>query len=374
MLRRTQYSRGNNIIIAGKGISVMRNAFGMIVALSLCAAGVAFAAGKDKVVERTVAVVNGDAIMYSEFSKLITPALEQYKQAVPEAEQSPEKIKEFKTKLLDQMVDDRILKQEAAKKKIRVAKHEVEKGIDQVKKRFPTEAEFQAELKKEDITLAQFEARIEDQLKVMKLIEQEVKAKIEAPSDKEVQGYFDQVQQKMAGKNLGLSSDDEEEIGKLAKYLNRMSSEQVRARHILVQVPKDASMEVKSAALRRIKQAQAELKKGADFGEMAKKYSDDPGSKSRGGDLGLFAKGDMVPEFEKTAFSLNVGEISEPVLTDFGYHLIRVEEKRASKKINFEDIKADLKELLAQKAAQQRYESWVKDLKAKSSITINALD
>lgn len=353
----------------------MRKAFGVIVALSLCAAaGVVFAAGKDKVVERTVAVVNGEAIMYSEFSKLIAPALEQYKQAVPEAEQSPEKIKEFKTKLLDQMVDDRILKQEAAKKKLRVAKHEVEKGIDQVKKRFQTEGEFQAELKKEDISLAQFEKRIEDQLMVMKLIEQEVKAKIEPPSDKDVQDYFDKVQQKIAGKNLGLDAKDEDEIANLAKYLNRMSSEQIRARHILIQVPKDASMETKSAALRRIKQAQAELKKGAEFDEMAKKYSDDPGSKARGGDLGMFSKGDMVPEFEKVAFSLNVGQVSEPVLTDFGYHLIRVEEKRASKKIAFEDIKGDLRELLAQKAAQKRYESWVKDLKAKASITVNALE
>lgn len=327
-----------------------------------------------KVVEKTLAVINGEAIMYSEFDKIAAPVLEQYKQAAPAEEQTPEKIREFKQRIIDQMVDDKILKQEAKKKKIRVSKRDLEEGVKQVKKRFASDADFQAELKKEALTQTQFESRIEEQLKVMKLIETEVKGSVTPASEEEVKAFYDQVQEKIAGKELGLDKKEENDLAALAKYLSRLTSEQVHAKHILVTVDKSASMDAKSAALKKIKKAAQELKSGGDFDELAKQYSDDPGSKNRGGDLGFFAKGDMVPEFEKAAFALNVGKVSEPVLTDFGYHIIKIEEKRAAKKVTYVDIKEDLRELLNQKAAQKRYESWIKSLKDKSSIKINSLD
>jgi peptidyl-prolyl cis-trans isomerase C len=243
-----------------------------------------------------------------------------------------------------------------------------------VKKRFPSETEFQGELKKENLTAAQFEKRIEDQLMVMKLIEQDIKAKTPQPTDEEIKNTYEQIQAKMNGKNLGLDKKDEDEMASLAKLLSRATAEQVQARHILIAVDKNASLEEKSAALKKIKNIQAELKGGADFGELAQKYSDDPGSKNRGGDLGYFSKGDMVPEFEKVAFALNVGQVSDPVLTDFGYHLIKVEAKRAGKKLSYDDVKNDLREFLYQKAAQKRYESWMKELRAKASIKINPIE
>lgn len=327
-----------------------------------------------KVVDKTLAIVNGEAIMLSEFDKTVDPIIEQYKQAVPAAEQTPEKIKEFKQKLIDQMVDDRLLKQEAKKAKIRVTKRDLEEGIKQVKKRFTTDAEFREELKKESITTEQFEKRIEEQLTVMKLIEEEIKAKTEQPKEEEIKAFFDKIESKMNGKDLGLEKKEEEEMAALAKMLSRAVAEQVRARHILIQVDKSAPMSEKSAALKKIKKVQAELKAGADFNELVKKYSDDPGSKERGGDLGFFSRSDMVPEFEKAAFSLNVGQVSEPVLTDFGYHIIKVEEKKAAKKLSYDEVKNDLKELLYQKAAQKRYESWLKDIRTKSTIKVNPIE
>jgi len=326
------------------------------------------------VVEKTVAIVNGEAIMSSDFDKISAPVLEQFKTSQPASEQTPEKISELKHKLPDQMIDDRILKQEAKKQKIRVSKRDLEEGIKQVQKRFATSAEFDSELQKEGLTQPQFEKRIEEQLSVMKLIEQEVKGKVVPPSEEEIKAFYDKVQQKMSGKELGLEKNEEDQLTALAKYLTRLTSEQIRARHILIAVDKNAAMDVKSAALKKAKKAAAELKGGADFEELAKKYSDDPGSKNRGGDLGFFAKGDMVAEFEKVAFSLDVGQVSEPVLTDFGYHIIKIEEKKAARKISYNDIKDDLKELLGQKGAQAKYEVWMKDLKKKASIKVNSLD
>lgn len=349
---------------------IRKSGYAVLVLFFLMSTGVSYA----KVVDKTLAIVNGEAIMYSEYQKTADPVIEQYKQAAPAAEQTPEKLKEFKQKLLDQMIDDKVLKQEAKNRKIKVTKRETEEGIAQVKKRFPSDAEFQAELKKENLTMAQFEKRIEEQMSVMKLIEQEIKAKTPPPTDQEVRAYFDQIQSKMNGKDLGLDKKDEEEIGNLAKYLSRSTAEQVRARHILVAVDKNASMNDKAEALKKIKKVQQELKSGGDFEELAKKYSDDPGSKNRGGDLGFFSKGDMVPEFEKAAFSLGVGEVSEPVQTDFGYHIIKVEEKRAARKLTYDDVKNDLKELLYQKNAQKRYEAWLKDLRAKANIKVNPIE
>lgn len=338
-----------------------------LLALPVCAV-------QAKVVDKTLAMVNNEAIMLSEYNKIANPIIEQYKQAAPAAEQTPEKMKEFQQKLIDQMVDDKLLKQEATKAKIKVTKREVEEGVKQVKKRFQTEDEFQAEMRKEEMTQPQFEKRIEEQLMVMKLIELEVKGKVTSPTEDQVKAFYDQVQQKMAGKNLGLDKKDEDEIGTLAKYLTKLTSEQVHARHILVAVDKNAAMDTKSAALKKVKKIQQELKAGGDFEELAAKYSDDPGSRNRGGDLGFFSADDMVPEFAKAAFALNVGQISDPVLTDFGYHVIKVEEKRAARKISYDDVKNDLKELLSQKGAQKRYESWLKDLRAKAAIKINPID
>jgi parvulin-like peptidyl-prolyl isomerase len=327
-----------------------------------------------KVVDKTVATVNGEAIMLSEYNKIMDPVIEQFKQAAPAGEQSQEKLKELRQRVIDQMIDDRILKQEAKTQKIKVTKRELEDGMKEVKSRFAGEAEFQAELKKENMTMLQFEKRIEDQLMVMKLIEKEIKAKTPAPSDADIKTLYDQIIAKVNGKNLGLEAKQEEEIGQLAKYFARATAEQVRARHILVSVNKNATQKEKDEALKKVKDIQKQLKAGADFSEMAKKYSDDPGSKNRGGDLGSFVKGDMVPAFETAAFNAKVGEISEPILTDFGYHLIKVDEKKASRTVTLEEAKNDLQQYLYQRNAQKRYEDWMKGMRAKASIKVNSLE
>jgi len=131
---------------------------------------------------------------------------------------------------------------------------------------------------------------------------------------------------------------DEELIRQLTSRLGVKASqeeisEEVHARHILFQVKtEDASNEAKwSEALAKAQFALEELKKGTDFAELAKKYSEDPNSKDKGGDLGFFARTQMVPEFDQVAFTLKNGEVSEPVRTQYGYHLIQVLERRPLK-------------------------------------------
>ena len=119
---------------------------------------------------------------------------------------------------------------------------------------------------------------------------------------------------------------------KVAAYYEENKSqfeqkEQVRARHILIKAKKgDGAAEQK--ALSKIGEIQDKLKKGESFAELAVQYSEDPGSKGKGGDLEFFARGQMVPEFEKAAFNLKKGEMSPPVQTNYGYHLILVEDRK----------------------------------------------
>ena len=268
-----------------------------------------------KVVDKTIATVNGEAIMLSDYQKVMDPVMEQYKTMTPVAEQTKEKIAELKKKILDQMVDDKILKQEADKRKIRVTKRDIDDGIEQVRKRFPNEAEFQQELRKENITMMDFEKRIKEQLGVMKMTEIEIKSKVDKPSDASIKEFFGKIKQKMDGKNLGLAKEDEEELAKLAKFFSKATSEQVRARHILITVDKDASLKDKTAALNKAKEAKKKISQGEDFAKAAQEYSQDTVSAKRGGDLGFFSRGDMVPEFEKVAFEMKVGEVSNPVPT-----------------------------------------------------------
>ena len=116
--------------------------------------------------------------------------------------------------------------------------------------------------------------------------------------------------------------------------------EVVSARHILVLVKPKASATEQKAALEKIKAIRKQVTTpGADFGKIASETSDDTASKSDGGNLGVFQRGMMVPEFEKAAFSLKVGEVSEPVKTEYGYHLIKVDEHRQAEAPNFEKAK-----------------------------------
>lgn len=134
-----------------------------------------------------------------------------------------------------------------------------------------------------------------------------------------------------------------------------ISEKQVRAKHILVEKEVQA------------KEILSEIKAGKSFEDAAKEYSTCP-SKEKGGDLGYFKKGQMVPEFEKAAFEGAVGEITGPIKTQFGYHLILVEDKKEEQAVSFEDIRENLMEKLLNQKKQAVYLDKVKELEAKYGV------
>jgi peptidyl-prolyl cis-trans isomerase C len=121
--------------------------------------------------------------------------------------------------------------------------------------------------------------------------------------------------------------------------VKQMSTDQeVRARHILVPTEKEAQAILD------------ELKRGTDFAELARQKSKDPGAAAEGGDLGYFTKDQMVPEFSEVAFKLNKGELSDPIKTQFGWHIIRVEDKRSKRPPDFADVKDQVETYVIRRA------------------------
>lgn len=329
-----------------------------------------FAADSDA--DKTIAVVNNEPIMASEFNKVLIPMLEQYKQSAPASEQTEAKINEFKTALLNQKIEDVLLKQEAKKRKIRVTKKELDDGVSQIKKRFANDAEFNAELKKEGITMAEFEKKLEEQMAVMKLVEQTMKSKTKIPDEKQIKSFYDLVQIKMKGGETGLSKEDDDMVTNVANFMKRMSAEQVRLRQIFINCPKSATSEELKAAQSRVEIVKKAIRSGDSFAEIASKYSEDPSSRARSGDIGIVVKGDLPQEIDKVIFTMNVGEYTkEPIRTDNGFHFLRVEEKRASKVFTYDEVKNDIGELLYQNEAKNAYTDWMKELKSKANIKDN---
>jgi peptidyl-prolyl cis-trans isomerase C len=140
----------------------------------------------------------------------------------------------------------------------------------------------------------------------------------------------------------------------------------VHARHILFTVPPGATPDQKSAVRQKAAGVLAQAKKGEDFAELARKHSEDPQSAPNGGDLSWFQRGQMVPEFENAAFALDAGQVSDLVETQFGFHIIKVEEK--GKPLTLDEVKPDLERMLRSQKAQVAVKEHIDALKTRANV------
>lgn len=134
--------------------------------------------------------------------------------------------------------------------------------------------------------------------------------------------------------------------------------ETVRVRHILVKAGKGANEETQKAAFEKAESLLKRIRAGEDFGKVAEEASDDTGSKGKGGDLGFFPKGRLIPEFEKAAFALKPGEVSDIVETKYGYHIIKCEEKRPAGVLPFEDAKKGIIERILRETTSSKVKEY----------------
>jgi parvulin-like peptidyl-prolyl isomerase len=169
-------------------------------------------------------------------------------------------------------------------------------------------------------------------------------------------------------KYLGKELDDQ----KLKAYFEQNKAAydetEVKASHVLVDTRTMKTDEELAQAKNKINKAKADVGAGKDFADIAKQYSDCP-SKEKGGDLGFFKrKGQMVEPFAAAAFALKIGQISDPIKTNFGYHIIKVTEIKQGKDVKFDDIKQNVKQDILQEKAQVL----ISQLRQKAKIDIKA--
>lgn len=148
-------------------------------------------------------------------------------------------------------------------------------------------------------------------------------------------------------------------------------AEMVKAQHILIKVDPASNEEQLAAAKEKIIAIKARLDKGESFDVLAQKMSDDPGSKVNGGDLGFFGRGSMVPEFEEAAFNTKKGEISEPVQTQFGWHLIKVTDSKAPGLTPLAEVREEIITKAQAENQQTEVENILANLKKKFPVTIH---
>lgn len=229
-------------------------------------------------------------------------------------------VKQYGVESLEALISDKIVKLEVEKQKIKVSDEEIESQINEIKEYYGGEEAFNQAISYYGITLDDIKNDMRTNIEIKKLLEPSITI-----SEEDIASFFEQNKTMLDQK------------------------EQVHARHILVDTKEEAD-EVKS-----------KLSKGEDFNKLAEEYSLDTANKSSGGDLGFFGRGEMVSEFEEVAFSLKPGDISEPVKTDFGYHIIKVEEKKEAKEATLEEHKEEIRSNLVDQKIPEAYQTWYQE-------------
>jgi len=291
-----------------------------------------------------VASVNGVTITQTRFDSAMTPYQQQIA-TMGEGAVTDEQITQIKTKVLENLIGTELLYQESVKSGVKVEEKEIDATFAEQKAQFSTEAEFKEALKQYNFSDSAFKDQIKVGLTIQNFIDNKFTQKTTI-SDEEVKKYYDE----------NPSSFQE--------------PEQVRASHIMVMVDSSADQAKKDEAKKKIDQVLQRVKAGADFATLAKEVSEDTYTKDNGGDLDYFYKGQMVQAFEDAAFSLKPGEISNVVETEYGFHIIKVTDKKAAKTITLDESKEDIRTGLKSNKINSDVSKYVTDLRSKANVEI----
>jgi parvulin-like peptidyl-prolyl isomerase len=308
-------------------------------------------------------ILEGQKISQKEFARLYENLVAQYQRVYAQYGQDFSKLLQgpagierrlqLQSRVIDDLLRKRLIAQEIERRRIVISPTDIDDR---------TEIEFERILRQNNLTEEQAAQILQRQGRTLESFKRELRQAVELHLQTE----------RLRDLVVGPIEPTEQE---LSAYLEEHredydTPEEVHARHILIRVPEGASEAEIAQAKKQIEDIKKELENGADFAELAKKYSQDPGSAPNGGDLGFFRRGQMVREFEDAAFSLEPGQISDPVRTQFGFHLIKVEEKKPAQHPELAQIRERvLKDYIAAERTR-RFEQFYADLKAHAKIFI----
>lgn len=296
-----------------------------------------------ELVDGIAARVNNEIILISDvdrFSKLLVKRMG-----------SPLAINPFKTRaarrqVLERLIEMKLIEQRAKELGIVVKEEDVEDAVEKIKEKTGmTHEDFLAHLAKEGLPYKDYLKKVKTDIQKRRVLEIEVNSRVQV-SDGVCKKYYDQHLKEYA-------KESRARIQQILLLANRarLNKKEMEA------------IEKKIEAIRE------KILKGADFGEMAKKYSEGPNGKD-GGDIGYFKKGELLPEIEKASFSIPVGQASRIIQTDLGFHLVRVTEREEGQTIPFEKVKDEIHQELWKEAYMKRMQEWIEDLKERAYIDV----
>lgn len=283
------------------------------------------------------ATVNGEPIYWSQVDAEMKRTAASFG-VDPSSPEFDKQRKDLEKAVVDQLVVGRIVVQEARKRNLTVPDKDIDEQIETIRKRFPSPAEFDTAMQRNGFTPATLRDAIRISLTQRRLAEAVAPVTV---ADDEIRKQFDA--------NRGQYD----------------KPEQRRLSHILLAV-REKGME--SVAQAKAKIVQARLADGAKFEDLAKQYSDDPGSAQRGGDLGFVGRGSLVKEFEEVAWSMKPGDTSGLVRTQYGMHIIRLHEIRAAEKGDFDKAKEQIREQIAGERRGKVFEAWVEQQRKTAKV------
>lgn len=286
-----------------------------------------------------VAKVNGEEISKAQVEEAFNAAVQA--SGVKANDLTPEQKLNGYRQILDELIMDKLVAKAAAAEAVSDA--DITAEIAKLKKQFPSEEAFETQLKEAGQSPEKLNTAIRTMLQQQRWMQSQIKDG-DKVADADAKKFYD---------------TNTEEF---------KNPETVKASHILFMVNKDDSEEVVKQKEAAANKAAARAKKGEDFNKLAKELSEEPGAKESGGDLGFFAKDRMVPEFADAAFSQKPGDISAPVKTQFGWHVIKVTEKKPAGTVPFEEVKDQITAYLKSAKQREAVQAVLKKLKDSAQI------
>jgi peptidyl-prolyl cis-trans isomerase C len=286
-----------------------------------------------------IARVNGEEIGRTEFEQTVHNVQLRAGRPVP-AEQRDQVFRG----VLDDMIAMRLLKQEVLRRQLTATEAELAAAVKQLRQQFASEAAFSQALKAQKMTLDQLRDETRTQLLVSKMLDKEIGPQV-AVKPADVSAFYEKNPERF------------------------QQPEAVHASHVLITVPQGADAATKATARAKAEDVLKQARAGADFAKLARTYSNDA-SAPRGGDLGFFPKGQMAPTFEAAAFALAPNQISDVVETPFGFHVIKVLEKRTAQSVPFGQAAPQIEQYLRQEQQQAKTRAFVQQLRAKGNVQV----
>jgi peptidyl-prolyl cis-trans isomerase C len=294
----------------------------------------------------TAARVNGVDISYQRFNGFYVEYRNSKGVAVGARGDQLPLLTQLRQEAMDQIIDQELVRQAAEKAEIEVSAEEVQAGVDELRSVFKSPASFATRLQNEGFSDEDsYRKHVAGMVAASRYLNG-IRASVPKVSDEELETYYRENERRLT------------------------FPEQVRVRHILLKWKPLGTGDDRAALRAQMLPILERVRDGEDFTDLARQYSEDSATAVNGGDTGLFHRGQMVPAFERAAFALDVGDVSDPVETPFGVHILRLEERLPPRLVPLEEVRDQLRDHVRNERAEQAVKEQIARLREEAEIEI----